>query len=624
MPASSDSALLLAGRLRSLSDEALGELLSVREVRAAGIHDFFDLADALLQPDSVQAALARLDRSTLETLAALAEQGGTTSAGLAASLGRPDSESTDAALATAERLALVVLADATATPTQGLVDAFAAWPDLGLPTLAQLTAEPAPPTLAAVSDTERATTDRFAAERAFETTSEVAELLAELEHAPARELSRGGIALPDSRRLAAAMNVELDRVADLLDIAERAGLVARDAGHWVATDAGASWRGSSSGHRWALLAGAWLDRLPRDIRRILADRSHSRWGDRLSDYTTWLFPAGGEWMADRIAVYTRDAALLGITADHSPSTPGSALLAAGSAAAAELMVGLFPAEVDKVYLQHDLTVVSPGPLAPPVDARLRGIADLENRGLASTYRVSAATLTLALASGETADGIRQFLSQISLTGIPQPLEYLLREAAARFGLVRVRATPDGRAGHPLDGPDTAANAPRRPVSRRAGAPNRGRLAHQPLRSRRGVLEPHRGEVSGRRRGRAREDRRAAAPSDDRSSAVDAGCDDRAHRAASPRLERARRHPGRVARPPARHRHPEQERRDRDGAAARRQHRGLLARAGERRRRTAPRPRPRRRPGAHAAALQHRVGELGPSLIPPPNRPRLEG
>lgn len=446
MPASSDSALLLAGRLRSLSDEALGELLSVREVRAAGIHDFFDLADALLQPDSVQAALARLDRSTLETLAALAEQGGTTSAALAASLGRPDAESTDAALATAERLALVVLADATATPTQGLVDAFAAWPDLGLPTLAQLTAEPAPPTLAAVSDTERATTDRLAAERAFETTSEVAELLAELEHAPARELSRGGIALPDSRRLAAAMNVELDRVADLLDIAERAGLVARDAGHWVATDAGASWRGSSSGHRWALLAGAWLDRLPRDIRRILADRSHSRWGDRLSDYTTWLFPAGGEWMADRIAVYTRDAALLGITADHSPSTPGSALLAAGSAAAAELMVGLFPAEVDKVYLQHDLTVVSPGPLAPPVDARLRGIADLENRGLASTYRVSAATLTLALASGETADGIRQFLSQISLTGIPQPLEYLLREAAARFGLVRVRATPDGRAG----------------------------------------------------------------------------------------------------------------------------------------------------------------------------------
>ena len=446
MPASSDSALLLAGRLRSLSDEALGELLSVREVRAAGIHDFFDLADALLQPDSVQAALARLDRSTLETLAALAEQGGTTSAALAASLGRPDAESTDAALATAERLALVVLADATATPTQGLVDAFAAWPDLGLPTLAQLTAEPAPPTLAAVSDTERATTDRLAAERAFETTSEVAELLAELEHAPARELSRGGIALPDSRRLAAAMNVELDRVADLLDIAERAGLVARDAGHWIETDAGASWRGSSSGHRWALLAGAWLDRLPRDIRRILADRSHSRWGDRLSDYTTWLFPAGGEWMADRIAVYTRDAALLGITADHSPSTPGSALLAAGIAAAAELMVGLFPPEVDKVYLQHDLTVVSPGPLAPPVDARLRGIADLENRGLASTYRVSAATLTLALASGETADGIRQFLSQISLTGIPQPLEYLLREAAARFGLVRVRATPDGRAG----------------------------------------------------------------------------------------------------------------------------------------------------------------------------------
>jgi hypothetical protein len=101
------------------------------------------------------------------------------------------------------------------------------------------------------------------------------------------------------------------------------------------------------------------------------------------------------------------------------------------------MTALFPPETDRVYLQHDLTIVSPGPLVPSLDARLRTIADVESRALATTYRVSEATINRALASGETADSIRSFLSQISLTGIPQPLEYLIVGAAARFGSLRV-------------------------------------------------------------------------------------------------------------------------------------------------------------------------------------------
>ena len=57
MPASNDSALGLAGQLGALSDLELGQLIAVREVREQGIRDFFDLADALLQPDSIRLAL---------------------------------------------------------------------------------------------------------------------------------------------------------------------------------------------------------------------------------------------------------------------------------------------------------------------------------------------------------------------------------------------------------------------------------------------------------------------------------------------------------------------------------------------------------------------------------------
>jgi hypothetical protein len=142
-------------------------------------------------------------------------------------------------------------------------------------------------------------------------------------------------------------------------------------------------------------------------------------------------------MRNRVLAFSQEAEILGITANSTPSTAGSQLLAGGELAAAKVMGELFPPEVDKVYLQHDLTIVSPGPLLPRLDARLRTIANVESRALATTYRVSEATVNRALTTGETVESIRDFLEQISLTGIPQPLEYLIVGAGARFGSLRV-------------------------------------------------------------------------------------------------------------------------------------------------------------------------------------------
>jgi len=192
------------------------------------------------------------------------------------------------------------------------------------------------------------------------------------------------------------------------------------------------------------LAEAWAVRLPDDIREILVSRPGAAWGEQLKDYVNWRFPAGGEWIHLRLATYTRTAEALGVTAGLVPSAAGRALLADGVEAAINTMTGLFPAEVESVYLQHDLSIVSPGPLAPAIDARLRRIADVEGRALASRYRISTSSVYRALATGETEESIRQFLGDIAITGIPQPLDYLLTEAASRYGLVRVGATPDGR------------------------------------------------------------------------------------------------------------------------------------------------------------------------------------
>ena len=347
-------------------------------------------------------------------------------------------------LATAARLALLTQHLGRWVVPASVAEQLQLWPSLGLPSLHELVSLSAPAALSPVSGVDVKFTDHVASENAFQTTTSIAELIATLDLESARELARGGIALPDSKRLAAAMGVDLDRVSGLLDIASRAGLVALDSGRWMPAEASRAWMVDSSGERWALLATAWLERLPVDIRTILRERAHAVWGERLEEYVAWLFPAGDDWMRDRVRVYTRDAELLGITADNVPSTPGAALLASGADAAATAMAALFPPEVAQVYLQHDLSIVSPGPLAPPIDARLRTMADVEGRALASTYRVSTASLSRAMAAGETESSIREFLGGIALTGIPQPLDYLLTEAASRYGLVRVGATPEGR------------------------------------------------------------------------------------------------------------------------------------------------------------------------------------
>jgi len=61
--------LTLASRLRALDDQELRRTIEIRAVSPTGIRDFFDLAEALLDPSAIQRAVAHLDRATLALLA---------------------------------------------------------------------------------------------------------------------------------------------------------------------------------------------------------------------------------------------------------------------------------------------------------------------------------------------------------------------------------------------------------------------------------------------------------------------------------------------------------------------------------------------------------------------------
>jgi hypothetical protein len=445
--------LSLATRLRSMDDADLAAAVRSRGLSITGIKDFFDLAEAFLDPASVQQMLTRLERDTLAVIGTIAESERPIGAAdvaarlTAAGNGTADIDTADIDTATLESVAsriafavdLLILEQESDhyTAYDSVRDRLKAWPSIGLPSIAELAAGSPPAALEPVPDVDRRFIDRLAAERAFAATTAITELLTELEREPARELARGGLALPDGKRLSGAMAIELDAVAEFLAVADQSGLVALDAATWMITDRGGSWLLESTGERWASLAGAWFDQLPGDIRALLSERSTSLWGAGLRSYIDWLYPAGGGWMDERASANTRHAELLGITANQAPSTPGTFVLSGRIDAAEETISTLLPPEVEQVYLQHDLSVIAPGPLTPRVDARLRSLADVESRALASSYRISVSSVNRAMAAGETAESLLEFLSSVSLTGIPQPLAYLIAEVSQRYGLIRV-------------------------------------------------------------------------------------------------------------------------------------------------------------------------------------------
>ena len=386
-----------AERLPLAGDDELAALFAARRVSAgANWHDFFDAAEALLAPESVARAVAELPR---DVLADLATGSGPERLGLTGPDGAP--------------YAVVREALGAVTPTR----------------------TPAR-TPATASELDAA----HAAERAFTTTSSLADVLLVSLRTPLARVGSGAVGAADRRRLAQEEIVrDADEADDLVALAEATGLLAGAERTWLVTPAGADWVRVSSGERWARLAEALRAALPAGLRT-----AEGGW----IDPALWdeAYPLSEGW-GERAERWRRLMVLAGLATDTGTEPAWARPLRDGGGADPAPLVALMPHEVDKVFLQNDLTAISPGPLAPGLDVRLQSIAQRESHAQASTYRFTETTVAASLSAGETAETILEFLGELSLTGVPQPLEYLVQRTAERHGLVRVSLEPDS--GHTI-------------------------------------------------------------------------------------------------------------------------------------------------------------------------------
>ncbi|GAB3616386.1 hypothetical protein GCM10027416_09430 [Okibacterium endophyticum] len=447
--------LELAAQLRARDDGQLHELLAVRGVSPdARAEDFFDLAELLLTARSIRQIFGRLDRLGLAVVTVLSS-GPRTINDITGHLHEVAPALHASAHEVGQRVheatVLALLHDTGSGPVaynavSAVIGGMGAAADDALPTAdALLSAEPPP--LERAADGLSAQADLAASELAWGAVGAVMEIVLDLQVRPARELGRGGLSAPDAKQLAQVTQLDPAAAATHLELAANAGLISYESHGWMPTAASERWLRSPAAERWATLADGWLGSLTPQVRTMLARRPDAVWGDGLVRYAEWMYPAGDSWIRRALTRVTSQADALGVTVSGRVGTAGLALLESGSADASESLARHFPHEVDRVYLQHDLTVIAPGPLVAASDLRLRSMTHLESRAQAATYRFTPESVNRALGAGETAGTMLSFLGDLSLTGIPQPVDYLIRQAAERYGLVRVGsvgvADPEG-------------------------------------------------------------------------------------------------------------------------------------------------------------------------------------
>ena len=281
-------------------------------------------------------------------------------------------------------------------------------------------------------------------------------------------LRAGGLGVRDLKDAAQHLGVSEGCAAFVSELCYLSGLVAIDADETIApTNSFDIWLTQDFETKWRNLVSLWLitsrvsglvgrsdqkfsalgpelDRVSAaNIRnRILEElRANIELSPSLASFTErmkWLAPLrrGANLRDDLVKWTLEECEWLGITG-----------LGALSTFAAELLEGdddlgvnaALPTPIDFITIQSDQTAIAPGPLQHDLAVELSQMADIESRGAATVYRFTESSIRRGLDHGKSSTEIIKFLTKISKTALPQPLEYLIADTARKHGQLRVGA-----------------------------------------------------------------------------------------------------------------------------------------------------------------------------------------
>ncbi|WP_029068242.1 helicase-associated domain-containing protein [Jonesia quinghaiensis] len=289
------------------------------------------------------------------------------------------------------------------------------------------------------------------------------ELLSLWATTPGTAVRAGTLAARELRRITEELSIPASTAALLVEFSVAARLVRQDddAPHdFVPTLMACTWLDLPPAQRWEHLVQWWLgsSRTPwsclnddGSVRGVLDPAHHQPWIPHLKEQILAVLAPpfeqrGGHhdltaaltWCSPRrtvpseaVAGIVMEATQLGLCAAETV-LPG--LLTVGPREALEAAL---PEPVDTCIIQGDLTVLVPGRPSTRLDDLLAASADIESHGGAVTGRFTAASVARAFDRGMSSDELLGELEQLSITGVPQPLKYLVADTARTHGAVRV-------------------------------------------------------------------------------------------------------------------------------------------------------------------------------------------
>ncbi|AKK10639.1 helicase-associated domain-containing protein [Corynebacterium uterequi] len=159
--------------------------------------------------------------------------------------------------------------------------------------------------------------------------------------------------------------------------------------------------------------------------------------ERAKDWVRYLYPLSAvELGAEGISALLTEARCLGVISLGVATSAARAVIDGDVDALAEAVAGALPAEVTKVIVQADMTVIAPGPLPTEVAEELGLLADIESPGLAATYRITEDSVRRALDAGRSAADLHGWLADHALGEVPQAVRFIIDDVADRHGALR--------------------------------------------------------------------------------------------------------------------------------------------------------------------------------------------
>lgn len=271
--------------------------------------------------------------------------------------------------------------------------------------------------------------------QALTAVSHLAECLRALARQPGRLNRNGSLAVATARVLADTASItERDAMLALTTL-RQAGMLDEHDREFAPSPRGTLWLSLAHVERWIEIATTAIAAMPAPL--VSTRREH------LAAAVASLperFPLLPEAELEAARASLEQLEYLGLAVQGHLTAPALALLGGPEAAGDthRLASRDMPQSVPGVYVQPDLSVVVPGPLLPEDEALLARLSELEQPGVASTRRITEATLQAAFERGLSADEAGASLARLSLTGVPQPLEYLLTAAGQRAGSISLQ------------------------------------------------------------------------------------------------------------------------------------------------------------------------------------------